>query len=171
MPLAELKTGKQVEDWLLSVNSALKEPGSLILIGSGGLLWHAFQKGLQVELPDTSMDIDPITESEEVAWLCHDAHIGSEIEKAMGFHINLMPRRALEGLPTDWEARAVTKEYGLLTVQVPSADDLLVPKVARGEKRDLAQAKWAFANAICERSHLSPVPQDSPPAPEGGHSP
>jgi hypothetical protein len=167
MPLAALKTGKQVEDWLLSVNSVLRKPGSLILIGSGGLLWHAFQKGLEVELPDNSMDIDPITESEEVAWLCHDAHIGSEIEKSMGFHINLMPRRALEGLPAGWEARATTKEYGQLTVQVPSADDLLVPKVSRGEKRDLAQARWAFLNSICERSHTPLAPQDGLSVPEG----
>jgi hypothetical protein len=151
-----------VENWLISVNASLKRPGALTLIGSGGLLWHAFQQGLRVELPDKGMDVDPITDSEEIVWLCHDAHIGSESEKARGFHVHLMPRKALEGLPLDWGSRASTKIYGLLTVQVPAADDLLVAKIGRGDRRDIEQAQWAFLNRICERRYVPFLLSDTP---------
>jgi hypothetical protein len=161
VPIAELKNGRQVEDWLISVNTSLRTPGSLILIGSGGLLWHVFQKGLTVELPTEGMNVDPITDSEEIAWLCHEAHLGSESEKVMGFHVHLRPRKALEGLALDWESRASAKSYGLLTVRVPAPDDLLVAKIGRGQKRDIAQAGWAFINRICERSHAPLLPSDT----------
>jgi hypothetical protein len=52
----------------------------LILIGSGALLWHAHERGLDTELPEASMDVDPITDSDEIARLCYDAIIGSEFE-------------------------------------------------------------------------------------------
>ena len=40
----------------------MQEPGALILIGSGGLLWHASVEGIEEPLPENSMDVDPITE-------------------------------------------------------------------------------------------------------------
>jgi hypothetical protein len=41
MPRRELKSGKQVADWLAGVGSQLKTPGNMTLIGSAALLWHA----------------------------------------------------------------------------------------------------------------------------------
>jgi len=69
--------------------------------------------------------------------------IGSEFELEHGWHVNLMPKAVLHELPNGWEARASRKTYGRLTVIVPSAEDLLVPKHRRGEARDLKHAQWA----------------------------
>jgi len=41
MPRKELKYPHQIETWLQAWGKQLKEPGSLVLIGSGGLLWAA----------------------------------------------------------------------------------------------------------------------------------
>ncbi len=95
------------------------------------------------------MDVDPITEDDPVAELSYEAHIGSAFEREHGWHVNLMPRAALNGLPSDWRQRSVSKNYGLLTVQIPSAKDLLVPKLIRGEPRDVAHAGWARAIGLC----------------------
>ncbi len=63
----------------------------MILIGSGALLWHAAQIGIEKSLAENSTDVDPFTESEEVALLGYEAMIGSEFEKTHGWHVNLMP--------------------------------------------------------------------------------
>ena len=76
----------------------MKEPGSLVLIGSGGLLWHAAQRGLETPLPENSMDVDPVTTSQAVALLGYEAMIGSEFEKEHGWHVNLMPAVVLRRL-------------------------------------------------------------------------
>jgi len=47
--------------------------------------WHAWQQGLDLPLPENSMDVDPITDSEEIALLGYDALIGSEFEKQRGW--------------------------------------------------------------------------------------
>ena len=65
MPRRELKDPRQVEDWLIEMSQQITQPAEMILIGSGGLLWHAFQLGVTEPLPENSMDVDPITESEE----------------------------------------------------------------------------------------------------------
>jgi len=78
MPERRLNSPDQVERWLISLGESLSQPGGLILIGSGGLLWHAGQKGVTALLPENSMDVDPITESDEVALTFYDACIGSE---------------------------------------------------------------------------------------------
>ena len=158
MPERRLNSPDQVERWLISLGESLSQPGGLILIGSGGLLWHAGQKGVTALLPENSMDVDPITESDEVALTFYDACIGSEFERINGWHLNPMPKAALSELPSDWETRKSTKQYGKLTVIVPSADDLLVPKVKRGEPRDLNHARWAFLNGVCTRSHTPLAP-------------
>jgi len=149
MPRRELRYPAQVESWLVGWGQKLQKPGAMILIGSGGLLWHAAQKGIDAPLPENSMDVDPITHDDEVAALGYEAHIGSPFEQENGWHINLMPPHALEGLPGDWKTRSVQKRYGLLTVVVPSADDLLVPKLIRGEPRDLAHAQWTHSLGLC----------------------
>jgi len=95
------------------------------------------------------MDVDPITRDDEVAALGYDAHIGSVFEKENGWHVNLMPERALGGLPSDWKDRQARKSYGLLTVIVPSVADLLVPKLLRGEPRDISHSQWAHAMGLC----------------------
>src|SRR2546429_5034783 len=105
----------------------ITEPAEMILIGSGWLLWHAFQRGIAEPLPENSMDVDPITESDEVARLCYDALIGSEFEREHGWHVNLMPASALKEFPADWKARAASKTYGQLTVVAPAPADLLIP--------------------------------------------
>jgi hypothetical protein len=145
MPRRELRYPSQIEQWLAGWGEKLKAPGGMILIGSGGLLWHAAQRGIDTPLPENSMDVDPITMDDEVALLGYEAHMGSTFEKENGWHVNLMPERALDGLPSDWRDRAMKKSYGLLTVVVPAAKDLLVPKLNRGERRDLAHAEWTRA--------------------------
>ena len=143
MPRRELKYPKQVEDWLVELSPQVAQPGRLILIGSGGLLWHAFQRNITEALPENSMDVDPVTESDEIARLCYDALIGSEFERRHGWHVNLMPQSVLREFPADWEARASRKTYGLLEVVVPAPADLLVPKLKRNEARDRAHADWS----------------------------
>ena len=143
MPRRELKNPHQVEDWLLEMNQRLTQPAQLVLIGSGALLWHAFQCGITEPLPENSMDVDPITDSDEVACICYEALIGSEFEQTHGWHVNLRPESALREFPTDWESRAASKMYGNLKVIVPSAADLLVPKRKRNEPRDRAHETWA----------------------------
>lgn len=149
MPRRELRFPSQIEQWLVNWGQTLKTPGEMILIGSGGLLWHAAQKGIDTPLPENSMDVDPITRDEEIATLGYEAHIGSPFEKENGWHVNLMPEYALEGLPSDWKNRSVKKNYGRLTVVVPSAGDLLVPKLIRKEPRDLAHAQWTHSLGLC----------------------
>jgi hypothetical protein len=86
--------------------------------------------------------VDPITQSDEVAELCYDSQISSSFEMEHGWHINLMPNGALDGLPQDWRKRSAKKHYDLLRVEVPAPEDLLVPKIKRGEPRDLAHVQW-----------------------------
>src|SRR5438093_8205244 len=114
MPRRELKFPHQVEDWLLGLGARLTQPAQLILIGSGALLWHAFQRGITEPLPENSMDVDSITDSDAVARLCYEAMIGSEFEQQHGWHVNLMPTLVLAELPADWKARAASKLYGPL---------------------------------------------------------
>jgi len=82
------------------------------------------------------MDVNPVTESEAVAELAYDALIGSDFERVHGWHVNLMPRMALDGLPKGWQERSYSSTYGNLTVVVPSPPDLLAPKLQRNEPRD-----------------------------------
>lgn len=143
MPRRELKSGKQVADWLTEVGAVLKTPGNMTLIGSAALLWHAHERGLQTELPEASMDIDPVTDSDEIAALCYEALIGSEFERTHGWHINLMPETVLREFPSGWEQRAINRQIGCLRLTVPAAADLLAPKLRRNEPRDRAHADWA----------------------------
>jgi hypothetical protein len=69
--------------------------------------------------------------------------IGSEFEKEHGWHVNLMPAVVLQEMNEGWQQRASTKQYGRLEVTVPSVPDLLVPKLKRGEPRDILHAAWA----------------------------
>jgi hypothetical protein len=86
---------------------------------------------------------------DEIAMLAYDSQIESAFEEESGWHVNLMPEFALSGLPADWPKRQTRKTYHLLTIIVPSAGDLLVPKLARGEPRDLAHASWAQSIGLC----------------------
>jgi len=148
MPRRELSHPKQVENWLEELGAQLTQPASLILIGSGGLLWHASQRRVTEPLPENSMDVDPVTDSDEVAALCYDAMIGSDFELRHGWHVNLMPASVLRELPTDWDHRAGSARYGPLTVIVPSPADLLAPKLRRNEPRDRAHHTWARAAGL-----------------------
>lgn len=143
MPKKELRHPSQVEDWLKDWGARLPAGSSLILIGSGGLLWHAAQSGKEVVLPENSMDVDPVTASDAVAELCYEALIGSEFELQHGWHVNLMPSMVLGELPPDWTARSSQKTYGNLEVTVPHPADLLAPKLRRNEPRDRKHAAWA----------------------------
>ncbi|MEO7297575.1 MAG: DUF6036 family nucleotidyltransferase [Verrucomicrobiota bacterium] len=143
MPRRELRHPQQVEDWLVELSQQITAPGKMILIGSGALLWHAAQRGISQPLTENSMDVDPITDSDEVARLCYDALIGSEFEQKHGWHVNLMPDSALKEFPEDWESRATKKIYNFLKVIVPSPKDILTPKLKRNEPRDRAHAAWA----------------------------
>ena len=143
MPLRELKSGKQVADWLAEIGSLLKAPGNMTLIGSAALLWHAQERGLTAELPEASMDVDPVTDSEEVAIHCYEALIGSEFERTHGWHVNLMPPTVLRELPAGWEQRTKQKQISKLNLLVPAPADLLAPKLKRNEPRDRAHADWA----------------------------
>jgi len=143
MPKRELNRPDQIENWLTTMGSLLMEEGEMILIGSGALLWHAFQLGVKRPLPENSMDADPITESEGVAEICYDQMIGSEFESQEGWHVNLMPKMALNEFPVDWETRASRKQYGKLTVTVPGVEDIMIPKRKRGEPRDRKHDDYA----------------------------
>ena len=114
----------------------------MTLIGSAALLWHVARIGRDDSLPENSMDADPVTDDESVAELAYDALIGSEFEALHGWHVNLMPRSALNALPEGWKTRASKAVYGKLTVIVPMVQDLLVPKLARAEPRDLRHAAF-----------------------------
>ena len=105
MPRRELKNPSQVESWLVEWGNKVQVPSEMILIGSGALLWHAAQLGVEESLPENSMDVDPVTESEEVALLGYEAMIGSEFEKTHGWHVNLMPFAVLNEFPWDWKTR------------------------------------------------------------------
>jgi hypothetical protein len=148
MPRRELREPLQVVAWLEDWGRKLVRPGSLILIGSGGLLWHAAQRGLDAPLPSNSMDVDPITDDEEVAKLCYESLIGSPFELEHGWHVNLMPHAVLRQFPASWLERALVTHYGHLTVTVPEVADLLAPKLGRGEPRDLAHAQWAREHGL-----------------------
>lgn len=143
MPRKELKYPHQITDWLQEWGRQLFEPGSMILIGSAGLLWHIARIGRDDPLPENSMDVDPVTESEGVAELAYDALIGSEFERLHGWHVNLMPRMVLDHLPAGWLERSFTSTYGNLTVTVPKPVDLLAPKLLRNEPRDRQHAALA----------------------------
>ena len=143
MPRRELSRPHQVTDWLEEWGRALKEHGEMILIGSAGLLWHAAQCGLDVPLPENSMDADPITDNEAIAELAWDAIIGSEFEKQHGWHVNLMPGTVLGTFPEGWQERCARGQYGNLHLIVPCVADLLAGKAKRSDARDIAHAKWA----------------------------
>src|SRR5207249_2725194 len=102
-------------------------------------------RGLVTELPEASMDVDPVTDSDELARRCYDCLIGSEFEREHGWHVNLMPTSALDELPAGWRERAAKSLLGKLTLIVPQAADLLVPKLRRGEPRDRKHYEWARA--------------------------
>lgn len=143
MPRRELCRPDQIESWLKDWGRRLENPGSLVLIGSAGLLWHAFQRGIDTALPENSMDVDPVTDDEEVALLAYDCLIGSEFEAEHGWHVNLMPKSVLDELPPGWEDRSAATTYANLGVRVPSPEDLLAPKRRRDEPRDRAHLAWA----------------------------
>ena len=136
MPRKELKHPHQVIDWLRDWGDRLNEPASMILIGSAGLLWHVARIGRDDPLPENSMDVNSVTESDAVAELAYDALIGSDFEREHGWHVNLMPRMVLEHFPSGWEERAFVASYHRLTVTVPAVPDLLAPKLKRNEPRD-----------------------------------
>jgi hypothetical protein len=148
MPRRELSRPQQIIDWLTSWGEQLSEPASMTLIGSAALLWHAADRGLDTRLPENSMDADPITDSDALAWMCYDAIIGSEFEREHGWHVNLLPQSVLREFPEDWQARASCGAYGRLNVFVPSPADLLVPKLKRNEPRDRAHAAWAKESGL-----------------------
>ena len=104
------------------------------------------------------MDADPVTEDEEVALLAYDAMIGSEFELTHGWHVNLMPKSVLRELPAGWENRALEKTYALLRVIVPAPEDLLAPKLRRGELRVHAHAEWAYRFGIALRPSGPQIP-------------
>ena len=143
MPRRELKSGRQVVEWLDELSHRLQQPGQLILIDSAALLWHAEQRGIVTELSEASRDVDALTDSNEIAEACYDCLIGSEFERMHGWHVNLLPNAVLRELPTDWRTRVVSVCLGLLTVVVPQPADLLAPKLRRGEPRDQRHYDWA----------------------------
>ena len=115
----------------------------MILIGSAALLWHAYDRGIHTELPEASMDANPVTDSEEVALRCYEAVIGSEFERTHGWHVNLMPETVLRELPAEWRERATRRQINRLELIVPGPVDLLAPNLKRNEPRDRAHADWA----------------------------
>ena len=145
MPRRELKYPHQVTEWLGEWGRKLSEAASMTLIGSAGLLWHTARIGRDDPLPENSMDVDPVTDSDAIAELAYESLIGSEFERRHGWHVNLMPKMALDMLPSGWEERVASATYDLLTLRVPSPADLLAPKLARNEVRDQRHAEFARA--------------------------
>jgi hypothetical protein len=152
MPRRELTKPSQILAWLEDWGKRLQQPAEMILVGSAGLLWHSAMRQLDISLPEGSMDVDPITQNEELAWLCYDALIGSEFEQEHGWHVNLMPESILKELPEGWEPRSSTSQHGNLSVRVPAVGDLLAPKLKRNEPRDRAHAAWAQEHGLLDIS-------------------
>ena len=171
MPKKELSRPDQIEHWLIGMGDQLHETGEITLIGSGAILWHAFQKGVNTPLPENSMDVDPITESEEVASICYDCLIGSEFEQREGWHVNLMPKSVLQKLPPGWKDRTHLKQYGKLHVTVPGIPDLLAPKLERGEPRDKKHVEYANTLPGNEPNQGTPKPIARKPKTEGPSDP
>ncbi|MBI4658575.1 MAG: hypothetical protein HY735_06955 [Verrucomicrobia bacterium] len=115
----------------------------MTLIGSAALLWHAFNRVIDTELPEASMDVDPVTDSDEVAMHCYEALIGSEFERTHGWHVNLMPDTVLRELPEGWEQRATVRQVHRLRLRVPAPADLIAAKLKRNDPRDHTHAEWA----------------------------
>lgn len=113
MPRRELSHPHQVHGWLQDWGQQLRHSASMVLIGSAALLWHAGRNGITAGLPENSMDADPVTDSDELAWLCYEALIGSEFEQKHGWHVNLMPSSVLTELPAGWKERASTESCAL----------------------------------------------------------
>lgn len=63
------------------------------------MLWHDADRGLDVPLPENSMDVDPVTDCDALAWMCYDALIGGEFERIHGWHVNLLPTSVLNEFP------------------------------------------------------------------------
>ena len=143
MPRRELKRGKQVADWLTELGASLKAPGNMTLIGSAALLWHAHDRGITVDLPEASMNVDPVTGSDEVAMLCYEALIASEFERTHVRHVNFMPNSVLRKFPASWAQRATRRQIAKLHLLVPAPADLLAPKLKRNEPCDRTHADWA----------------------------
>lgn len=152
MPKRELSRPQQVIDWLEDWGQKLNDPGEMILIGSGGLLWHVAKAGRNDPLPSNSMDVDPVTSDEAIAQLAYDAVIGSEFELEHGWHVNLMPDMVLRSLPSGWRERSRAATYGNLKVIIPSVADLLVPKMERSEPRDVAQRDYMKSLGLLKES-------------------
>jgi hypothetical protein len=89
------------------------------------------------------MDVDPVTDSDEVAMHCYEALIGSEFERTHGWHVNLMPESVLQELPAGWKQRATQRQIGKLSLLAPAPVDLLASKLKRNEPRDRVHADWA----------------------------
>lgn len=142
-PLRELREPAQIKAWVEELGASLSTQQSMILIGSGALLLHAALREVQKPLPENSMDVDPVTDDEELAGLLYDAGIGSDFEKRHGWHVNLMPKFALRDFPAGWQDRTTATTFGLLQVVLPAPADILTPKLERGEPRDRAHAEWA----------------------------
>jgi hypothetical protein len=115
--LASGKIPKRCEDWLSEMRRQVAEPARLTLIGSGALLWRAFQRGITDPLPEHSMDVDPITDSDQVARLCYEALSScseAQAERAAGS----FPRRLGEAV---WS--------GILAVPIQRKSEQEVPIV------------------------------------------
>jgi len=125
----------------------------MTLIGSGALLLHAHLAGLDAPLSENSMDVDPVVDGDLLAWACYDACIGSDFEKENGWHVNIMPESVLRELPSGWEDRAGSHQFGNISLTLPTVPDLLSPKVKRGEPRDLAHVQWAIKNELLPADH------------------
>jgi hypothetical protein len=64
MPRRELKHPRQIEDWLIDWGRLMKNPGTMILIGSGALLWHAAQQGIETPLSPADLLIPKLARGE-----------------------------------------------------------------------------------------------------------
>ncbi len=122
----------------------------MILIGSAAILLHAYKHGVQEGFLDGSMDVDPITSDESLAMLCYESQIGSAFELKNGWHVNLMPDHVLLEFETSWRERAMKLHYEGLIVIIPSVEDLIKPKLKRGEPRDLRHRDYAVRYRILE---------------------
>ncbi len=97
----ELRSSSQIKHWLEVWGSELHEPAQLVLIGSGALLLHAAIRSHEVPLRSSSSDVDFTSGSDLVLERGYDSGVGSAFEGEHGWHINVMPNSALEGL-FDW---------------------------------------------------------------------
>jgi len=155
MPRRELKYPHQVEEWLMEMGRQVTQPGQMILIGSGGLLWHAAQRGIEEPLPETQHGCGPDspTQMKSRAFAIKRL-LGVNSSKLMGWHVKLgCQNRCCASFR--WIGKTARPQALTATARHSAGTaDLLIPK-SSGANREIAhmslgKARRSAIDELCE---------------------